>query len=66
MTGEVRGGRRGCSAVTHVHFSGKVDVKYDIDGSAGIFLTAKALGLKLLGGGGKEGGRREEEEEGCA
>ena len=37
------------AAVIEGHSSGKVDVKYDIDGSAGIFLTAKEHGLKLLG-----------------
>ena len=29
------------AAVIEVHPSGKVDVKYDIDGSAGIFLRRK-------------------------
>ena len=37
------------AAVVHVHSPGKVDVVYDIDGSVGIFLTAKEHGLKLLG-----------------
>ena len=48
------------AAVTEVHPSGKVDVRYDIDGSAGIFLTAKKYGLKLLGDEEKKGeeGRR--------
>ena len=36
------------AAVIHVHSPGKVDVVYDIDGSVGIFLTAKDHGLKLL------------------
>ena len=40
------------AAVIKVHGGGKVDVKYDIDGSAGIFLT----GLKLLGDEEKKGG----------
>ena len=44
------------AAVTKVRLSGKVDVKYDIDGSAGIFLTAKDHGLKLLGNEEKNGG----------
>ena len=35
------------AAVIHVHSNGKVDVKYDIDGSVGIFLTSEAHGLKL-------------------
>ena len=38
------------AAVIHVHSAGKVDVVYDVDGSVGIFLTAKEHGLKLLGG----------------
>ena len=44
------------AAVIHVHSSGKVDVKYDIDGSTGLFLTAKKHGLKLLGDEEKKGG----------
>ena len=52
------------AAVTEVHPSGKVDVKYDIDGSAGIFLTAEVHGLKLVGEEEKKGTRREEEKEG--
>ena len=36
------------AAVIHVHTPDKVDVVYDIDGSVGIFLTAKDHGLKLL------------------
>ena len=47
------------AAVIEVHPSGKVDVVYDIDGSVGLFLTAKEHGLKF-GGGGKEGGEKEE------
>ena len=43
------------TAVTEVHPGGKVDVRYGIDGSAGIFLTAKKHGLKLLGDEGKKG-----------
>ena len=34
--------------VIHVHASGKADVVYDIDGSVGVFLTAKEHGLKVL------------------
>ena len=37
------------ATVIQVNASGSVDVKYDIDGSGGIFLTAKEHGLKLLG-----------------
>ena len=33
--------------VVHVHAGGEVDVLYDIDGSVGLFLTAKEHGLKL-------------------
>ena len=46
------------AAVIHVHAAGKVDVEYDIDGSVGIFLTAKEHGLKLLGDEEKKGGGR--------
>ena len=35
------------STVIKVNPSGSVDVEYDIDGSTGIFLTAKEHGLKL-------------------
>ena len=42
--------------VIHVHSPGNVDVVYDIDGSVGIFLTAKEHGLKLLGDEEKKGG----------
>lgn len=42
--------------VIHVHAPGKVDVAYGIDGSVGIFLTAKEHGLKLLGDEEKKGG----------
>lgn len=44
------------AAVTKVHASGSVDVKYDSDGSAGISLTAEAHGLTLLGDEEKKGG----------
>ena len=37
------------AAVVKVNMSGSVDVKYDIDGSGGIFLTVEQHGLKLLG-----------------
>ena len=37
------------AAVIHVHSPGTVDAVYDIDGSVGIFLTAKEHGLKSLG-----------------
>jgi len=47
------------AAVIHVHSPGKVDVVYDIDGSVGIFLTAKEHGLKLLGDEEKKGGEEE-------
>ena len=48
------------AAVVHVHSVGKVDAVYGIDGSVGIFLTAKKHGLKLLGDEKRreEGGRR--------
>ena len=41
--------KRFAAKVLHAHSPGKVDVVYDIDGSVGIFLTAKEHGLKLLG-----------------
>ena len=44
------------STVVKVNPSGSVEVKYDIDGSGGIFLTAKEHGLKLLGDEEKKGG----------
>ena len=47
------------ATVIHVHSAGKVDAAYDIDGSVGIFLTAKEHGLKF-GRCGKEGGEEEE------
>ena len=38
------------ATVAKVNPSGSVDVKYDIDGSGGIFLTAKEHGLiKVVG-----------------
>jgi len=44
------------ATVVKVNPSGSVDVKYDIDGSGGIFLTAEEHGLKLLGDEEKKGG----------
>ncbi len=58
------------STVVKVNPSGSVDVTYDIDGSEGIFLTAKDHGLKLLGdnekkgGGGKKKGQTGRQEKG--
>ena len=46
------------AAVIHMHSSDTVDVKYDIDGSVGAFLTVKEHGLKLLGGEGKMRGKK--------
>ena len=37
------------ASVIHAHTPGKADVVYDIDGSVGIFLTAKEHGIKLFG-----------------
>ena len=47
------------AAVVKVNPSGSVDVKYGIDGSTGIFLTANEHGLKLLGDEEKKGGEEE-------
>ena len=46
------------ATVVKVNPSGSVDVTYDIDGSGGIFLTAKEHGLKLLGRKRRGEGRR--------
>ena len=58
------------ATVIKVNPSGSVDVKYDIDGSGGIFLTAEEHGLKLLGDEEKKGGGGKKKkmcsEDGCS
>ena len=41
--------------VIHVHSAVTVDVEYDIDSSVGVYLTAEAHRLKLLGDEEKKG-----------
>ena len=54
------------ATVIKVNPSGSVDVTYDIDGSGGIFLTAKDHGLKLLGDEEKKEGGKKKKKKVCS